>query len=440
MKKRMVSLLLTFAMLLSMVIIPASAEGESAPLTFSTVSFTEATTTFGTEIASAATNEVFAVKIKISNPNDTDFYAKALDLWMQYDESTLEPYSYKSGRTTVGPVVQVQDDFFSVEATVQNGLAKLSGASSSGTWLEAKGGTYDSTVIAYILFKVKADAERCNLAFSVTGDNNKILGTATEAGTDQLPMPGVSFEGITTSVTIDGAAPTLKEVTLNANTVTVAGGETDAQTIQATAASAKGTDLTTSVAWSVLPADGGVSIDAAAGVITVDNKAKAGNYTITAEPKDGKVQGDAQTATLKVVRDRQPGYIYYSLESKTVEIPVQGTHTANISTGVYDQFGEIMDDASVTFDYSELNNISGIRVQQDGNRLSVSVTPDAKNPIKDSRTYTINVSYEGLEDRNVQLTIRRGKSVPTRIAVSDIKAVEIPTDGSAVTRPVAFNL
>ena len=305
MKKRMVSLLLTFAMLLSMVIIPASAEGESASLTFSTVSFTEATTTFGTEIASAATNEVFAVKIKISNPNDTDFYAKALDLWMQYDESTLEPYSYKSGRTTVGPVVQVQDDFFAVEATVQNGLAKLSGASSSGTWLEAKGGTYDSTVIAYILFKVKADAERCNLAFSVTGDNNKILGTATEAGTDQLPMPGVSFEGITTSVTIAGATPTLQTVTLDgiAEKEVRVNGTDEVTPIKLKAASLKGTDLTASVEWSVSPADGGVSIDAAAGVITVANNAKAGDYTIKAEPKDGKVQGGAKSATLTVVRE-----------------------------------------------------------------------------------------------------------------------------------------
>ena len=350
MKKRMVSLLLTFAMLLSMVIIPASAEGESAPLTFSTVSFTEATTTFGTEIASAATNEVFAVKIKISNPNDTDFYAKALDLWMQYDESTLEPYSYKSGRTTVGPVVQVQDDFFSVEATVQNGLAKLSGASSSGTWLEAKGGTYDSTVIAYILFKVKADAERCNLAFSVTGDNNKILGTATEAGTDQLPMPGVSFEGITTSVTIDGAAPTLKEVTLNANTVTVAGGETDAQTIQATAASVKGTDLTTSVAWSVSPADGGVSIGADTGVITVANNAKAGEYTITAAPKDDKVQGEAKSATLTVVRATPAAATIKISRSGNDDVAIPGVNAkaaeAKFSFTVRDQYGDMFSASS----------------------------------------------------------------------------------------------
>lgn len=427
MKKRMVSLLLTFAMLLSMVIIPASAEGESAPLTFSTVSFTEATTTFGTEIASAATNEVFAVKIKISNPNDTDFYAKALDLWMQYDESTLEPYSYKSGRTTVGPVVQVQDDFFSVEATVQNGLAKLSGASSSGTWLEAKGGTYDSTVIAYILFKVKADAERCNLAFSVTGDNNKILGTATEAGTDQLPMPGVSFEGITTSVTIAGATPTLQTVTLDgiAEKEVRVNGTDEVTPIKLKAASLKGTDLTASVEWSVSPADGGVSIDAA-GVITVDNKAKAGDYTITAAPKDDKVQGGAQSATLTVVRDRKPGYIL-PLESKTVEIPVAGTNTVNLITGVYDQFGEKLDGKIPTFDCSELNEIPGISTKLQDNVLSVSVGPDAKNAIPSSKTCTIKMSYEGLADVSVQLTIRR--------AAAEVKSVEINGGADTIAVP-----
>ena len=439
MKKRMVSLLLTFAMLLSMVIIPASAEGESAPLTFSTVSFTEATTTFGTEIASAATNEVFAVKIKISNPNDTDFYAKALDLWMQYDESTLEPYSYKSGRTTVGPVVQVQDDFFSVEATVQNGLAKLSGASSSGTWLEAKGGTYDSTVIAYILFKVKADAERCNLAFSVTGDNNKILGTATEAGTDQLPMPGVSFEGITTSVTIDGAAPTLKEVTLNANTVTVAGGETDAQTIQATATSLKGTDLTTSVAWRVSPADVGVSIDAA-GMITVDNKAKAGEYTITAEPKDGKVQGEAKTATLEVVRDRRAAQITFvadnpSGNSSSITIPGTGVEAKEwtLTAAVFDQFETGMNDLQVTFSYDNaLDNVSGVTVNTNTrNTLSLTVPSAAATSIPSSQDFTITASYTDGSNINISntftLTIRR--------AAAEVKSVEINGGADTIAVP-----
>ena len=423
MKKRMVSLLLTFAMLLSMVIIPASAEGESAPLTFSTVSFTEATTTFGTEIASAATNEVFAVKIKISNPNDTDFYAKALDLWMQYDESTLEPYSYKSGRTTVGPVVQVQDDFFSVEATVQNGLAKLSGASSSGTWLEAKGGTYDSTVIAYILFKVKADAERCNLAFSVTGDNNKILGTATEAGTDQLPMPGVSFEGITTSVTIDGAAPTLKEVTLNANTVTVAGGETDAQTIQATAASAKGTDLTTSVAWSVWPADVGVSIDVAAGVITVDNKAKAEDYTITATPKEG----EAKSATLKVVRETAVATTITISRSGNGDVAIPGVNAAaaeaKFSFTVRDQYGDMFSPSSSTFIWKSNSTDPHIKTSW-GPDCGVLTVEAGAQPA----TVKVWLEYGNVKSNEVTVNVVK--------APSEVASVEITTNATPDAVPL----
>ena len=430
MKKRMVSLLLTFAMLLSMVIIPASAEGESAPLTFSTVSFTEATTTFGTEIASAATNEVFAVKIKISNPNDTDFYAKALDLWMQYDESTLEPYSYKSGRTTVGPVVQVQDDFFSVEATVQNGLAKLSGASSSGTWLEAKGGTYDSTVIAYILFKVKADAERCNLAFSVTGDNNKILGTATEAGTDQLPMPGVSFEGITTSVTIDGAAPTLKEVTLNANTVTVAGGDTAAQTIQATAASVKGTDLTTSVAWSVSPADGGVSIDAA-GVITVDNKAKAGDYTITAAPKDDKVQGGAQSATLTVVRETAVATTITIFRRGNGDVAIPGVNAAankaEFGFTVRDQYGDMFSASST---WKSDSTDSHIKISW-GSDCGVLTVEAGAQPA----TVKVWLEYGDVKSKEVTVNVVKAPSEVASVEITNnVTEENVPLKGGQFTR------
>ena len=232
------------------------------------------------------------------------------------------------------------------------------------------------------------------------------------------------------TIAIKGVTPTLSTVTLpeGSDTVTVTGSG-ESQTIQATAASLKGTDLTTSVAWSVLPADVGVSIDAA-GVITVDNKAKAGNYTITAAPKDDKVQGEAQSATLTVVRDRKPGHIL-SPESKTVEIPVQGTHTANISTGVYDQFGEIMDDASVTFDYSALDNVSGVTVTRQNNMLSVAVGPDAKNAIPSSQNYTIKMSYEGLEDRNVQLTIRRAAAEVKSVVIDGAATIAVPTKAEA---------
>ena len=304
---------------------------------------------------------------------------------------------------------------------LKDGVAVINGATLAGVKL-VSGAT---VVFGKIAFKVDDKAEKALSAFSfdVSGKNRTSDKSETELTVDATAVAPIS---------INGATPTLTSVSLpeGSDTVTVTGSG-DSQTIQATAASVKGTDLTTSVAWGVSPADGGVSIDAAAGVITVANNAKAGNYTITAEPKDGKVQGEAKTATLEVERDRQPGYIYYSLESKTVEIPVQGTHTANISTGVYDQFGEVMVGKIPTFDCSELNEIPGISTKLQDNVLSVSVGPDAKNVIPSSQNYTIKMSYEGLEDRNVQLTIRRAAAEVKSVVIDGDDTIAVPTKAEA---------
>lgn len=457
-KKRLLSFALALSMVLSLVTVPSMAVGENVPtITLKPVEFsvTDEIGYLDRDVAKQSVNigDAVAIKVVFSNTTAEDIELQGYSNAVCYDASVFELYSQsysytdKKGnekKATVGPIIRddntdVPGSWSGVDNTGNAGIAIWNGTGVESLSVSA----HESAVLGILLLKVKEDATIEAADYGVYFDQTEGSSYVKQKqGDSDEIIAGMDYSSDNrATVHVNGATPTLTSVSLpeGSDTVTVAGSG-DPQTIQATAASAKGTDLTTSVAWSVSPADGGVSIDAAAGVITVGNKAKAGNYTITAAPKDGKVQGDAQTATLTVARDRQPGYIYYSLESKTVEIPVAGTNTVNLNTGVYDQFGEIMDDASVTFDYSELNNISGIRVQQDGNRLSVSVTPDAKNPIKDSRTYTINVSYEGLEVKTVQLTIQRGKSVPTRIAVSDIKAVEIPTDGSAVTRPVAFNL
>lgn len=428
--KRFFALVLAVSMALSLVTLPANAETEAGDAF-----------TITADKASASVGDT--VKININANHNPGVTALGINVFYKSDLLTCTNASFSktaSGEPTVwANFKQTLDE--DAGQTVQNvkneNSLNISDARKNAGWALA---TISFTVlntafsadgtVGSLTFEVAKDLESCSVAIEV-----EVEAVAADGKTQLVVSPTDS------AIAITGATPTLQTVTLDglAEKEVRVNGTDEVSPIKLTAASAKGTDLTTSVAWSVSPADGGVSIDAAAGVITVDNKAKAGDYTITAAPKDDKVQGEAKTATLEVVRDRKPGHIL-SPESKTVEIPVAGTNTVNLITGVYDQFGEVMNDASVTFDYSELNNISGIRVQQDGNRLSVSVTPDAKNPIKDSRTYTINVSYEGLEVKTVQLTIRRGKSVPTRIAVSDIKAVEIPTDGSAVTRPVAFNL
>ena len=422
--KRALSLLLTIAMLSSMVYLNISAEGS---LEY----------TISTDLATANADAFLVATIGIQNKTASDATIGCGQFELAYDSKVLQPAATggkpfkRDSYTTDDTTIDDEGIKWSVtysDQTAGSILVAITANSGDSYTLDKDG----SMSLVKISFKVLSDVESAptTIRFNTSAQNLIFTEDA------NVPFENVTATS-TASVTINGTTPKLKDVALSQPSVTVTGSG-DPQTIQATATSLKGTDLTTAVAWSVSPADGGVSIDAA-GVITVDNKAKAGDYTITAAPKDGKVQGEAKTATLTVVRDRKPGRIL-PLESKTVEIPVAGTNTVNLITGVYDQFGEVMAGESVTFDYSALDNVSGVTVTRQNNMLSVAVGPDAKNAIPSSQNYTIKMSYEGLEDRNVQLTIQRGKSVPTRIAVSDIKAVEIPTDGSAVTRPVAFNL
>ena len=441
-------------MVLSLIVLPASAETANVPsVTMQAMTFTEGVASPEEKDSVdrvSQDNPVFMVKMLFTNTTADTITVGSYYQEISYDSTIFELYHFDSslGLGQIGPVAfplakheHSLGNGWSLEVntTAQN-VVSWGGMKGEGVAVESG----KSVCLGYLMLKLKDGVESGNydISFVQPGSDGKAVSKVSQINADKsvTEISGIDFSATNKAVIpVAGATPTLTSVSLpeGSDTVTVTGSG-NSQTIQATATSLKGTDLTTSVAWSVSPADGGVSIDAA-GVITVDNKAKDGNYTITAEPKDGKVQGEAKSATLKVERDRQPGYIH-APESQTVEIPVDGTKTANIITGVYDQFGEVMVGKIPTFDCSELNEIPGISTKLQDNVLSVAVGPDAKNVIPSSQTYTIKMSYEGLADVSVQLTIQRGKSVPTRIAVSDIKAVEIPTDGSAVTRPVAFNL
>lgn len=419
--KRALALLLTVAMTLSCIVLPASAETEpTAPCTIS-LSNAEATVT-------AEKGSDVTVNVDISGLGDGEGW-NALTLYAYYDSAIL---TYKK---------QVPGDAFKkARDAVQDEGGAVSSQVSAGRDIQDADHDGDKDEYCISIASVATNAESdparmtgngtlWTLTFTVKEDLEsqtlplKLVCLKATVNEDTTAMPA-TVDG---TIAVKGVTPTLTSVTLpeGSDTVTVAGGDTAAQTILATAASLKGTNLTTSVKWSVDPADGGVSIDAA-GVITVDNKAKAGDYTITAAPKDDKVQGDAQSATLTVVRDRKPGYIL-PLESKTVEIPVAGTNTVDLITGVYDQFGEKLDGKIPTFDCSELNEIPGISTKLQDNVLSVSVGPDAKNAIPSSKTYTIKMSYEGLADVSVQLTIQR--------AAAEVKSVEINGGADTIAVP-----
>ena len=117
------------------------------------------------------------------------------------------------------------------------------------TWYDGSSVNHTVTsgqTIAKLYFSAVADIEKCdtNLSFAAPDQKTNIIGYYDT----QNQNYAISDSAVDT-VAVPGAIPTLKEVTLAQNTVNVAGGDADVQTVQATATSAKGTDITSKVAW-----------------------------------------------------------------------------------------------------------------------------------------------------------------------------------------------
>ena len=173
-----------------------------------------------------------------------------------------------------------------------------------------------------------------------TGGSTSVSGTTTTpttpGGQDDA---GAGQDGgeVTTS---PAQSVKLDHITLSSSSVIVTGGDSAAQTVTATAySSAENTTAidNSKITWSISGNEGsGVRIDSA-GKITVDAKAKAGNYTVTATAKtdtnttetqtaDATVTGTA-TATLTVARhgEHVATSVIVSDGAASLEIPSDDT-------------------------------------------------------------------------------------------------------------------
>ena len=354
MKKRILSFLLAFSMVLSLIPAVGFAEdgNKLAVLAINKID-TETCTVTDEAVDSAKPGDVIALTIGVKAGSSNisvagyqfqlNFDGGIFALWSQtthnknaFYKKVFSTANIESDATLWSePTGGRGDDYISLATTYVDSTEDYTSLNYNVT----ANGTMDLVQIA---LQVKADVESCATKFEFDSTYETLLVYYANAKSDQVSE--LTFEREATALTINGVTPTLTSVSLpeGSNTVTVAGSG-DPQTIQATAASAKGTDLTTSVAWSVAPADAGVSIDAA-GVITVDNKAKAGEYTITAAPKDDKVQGGAQSATLTVVRETAVAttITIFRRGNSDVAIPGVNAEAAEVvfSYMVKDQYGD----------------------------------------------------------------------------------------------------
>lgn len=450
MKKRILSFLLAFSMVLSLIPAVGFAEdgNKLAVLEINKID-TETCTVTDEAVDSAKPGDVIALTIGVK-AGSADIGVAGYQFQLNFDGGIFALWSqtthnknafYKKVFSTANiesdatlwsePTGGRGDDYISLATTYVDSTEDYTSLNYNVT----ANGTMDLVQIA---LQVKADVESCATKFEFDSTYETLLVYYANANSDQVSE--LTFERETTALTINGVTPTLTSVSLpeGSDTVTVTGSG-DSQSIQATAASLKGTNLTTSVAWSVLPVNAGVSIDAA-GVITVANDATAGKYTIKAEPKDDKVQGGAQSATLTVVRDRRAAQITFvadnpSGNSSSITIPGTGVEAKEwtLTAAVFDQFETGMNDLQVTFSYDNaLDNVSGVTVNTNTrNTLSLTVPSAAATSIPSSQDFTITASYTDGSNINISntftLTIQR--------AESEVKSIEIKDGADTIAVP-----
>ena len=243
-----------------------------------------------------------------------------------------------------------------------------------------------------------------------SSSNYTDIDTAETNGTLNVVSTGVSLSQY--EVTVDG----LKGASVNA-----------------TAFDASVNDITGSVTWSVEPQNSGVSISG--NTITVDAKAKSGNYTITATGNDS-IFGEGQNSAFAVlsvaraesvpsqIQGNEPGASF----DPNLEIPADnaGDKTVQFSINVWDQYGDLIENPQVKWELLP-NNVQGVSLSNNG---LLTITNDAKNSsINTTGTkFTINAYCGKLGPVATDVTVKRADSVATSVEI--YKGEEVVTSDS----------
>ena len=383
------------------------------------------------------------VDIDISGLGNADGWS-ALTFYVYYDSDVLTYKKWAPGSAYTAAKSAIEAESGTVSATIR---AEKDAQDANGNQ------NYDEMCVGVAVTATDMNSDPAKM----TGNGTywKITFTAKEdLESQELPLKLVCiktvFNGDSTvlpttkdgSITINGVTPTLDTVALNENTVTVDG--TNGATVNAKATSAQGTNLTDMVNWTVAPANSGVSIGNA-GVITVAKNAKAGEYIITATPKNGSSQGEAKSATLKVTRTTS---VAASLELSYPDSSKLGTEALSIpaETKVLDQFG---DDFTASVEYTispNVDDIEGVTFNTENGSLSVEPKAAASIPLE-GKTFTVTAKVSGTEiSKQATITITRDEFTTEKISIvqpTDTSVV-IPTanstDASEHGKPATYQL
>ena len=468
--KRYISLLLTAAMLLSLLIVPASAEG-TPEMELQVLSFTEnlGAIVEGQPLNSAKPEDLLAVKVLFNNKTENTINFGGYAIQIEYDKDLFTPYSYnyeEEGFTsTAGPVIysKLIQRFANESNAKKEGLCEWTGGIASPLPID----TNKTLVLGYALFKVKADVESTTTEFKFSNNSEKnfIASSKPEQGgvSDVDYVKGVSFNAVA-SLTINGVAPELDYVEVTdatGNVLAYSKSETekytkelrlDAVTLDSNtshtyfvkAYSKKGTDITDQVQWSISH-DPTKTVGAQLDETDKENKV----VKVTIPEKGGSPKGvtlSEITAKMPEAETRKTAKILYrradsiptsaniSLrEGSSASLQVPGTDAADVTAQfdavVYDQFGEDITGTALGSSckwYVESANAgststSGISMNYSTGLLTVS--SNALSTVQNGNTnYTVFIradrSAGGKRVGTYPITVSLSDRIPTSIVIS----------------------
>ena len=478
MKKRLMSLLLTAAMIVSMVVVPTAA---ADPVTVSVDS------------VSGQPGETVTVGINLENLTD-DEYIGAFQIDIAFDTDVLESVAIKDGRKEV-QILQNKEfwEGGTFQSTLKTDVISLGAMNSDGwpgsgkvgemqfkikddvsveeteltvtlkkiTLLEMDNSQTDITAnitakagIIDIIYPVTAttgDPEQktvtsavLNGSYTKNVDTAEVTASGIKWGTAENALTntadfgaevtaaqgatiyyqayatvgGVNYVGEIKSIVLAG--PTATAIAISGADSIEVTFEDNTTAYTAAVKDQFGGDFETTVEWSLVDAPAGVSISDA-GVVTVTKAAQSGNVTVKA------VAGTAEPAT-KTVAIKRPAPVVDAItitDVAAVSVPTAAVGSATVeltATGV-DQFAETIVLDNVQWSISAAEGVS-----INGNVITVT-NKAAAGPV------TVTANVNGVTD-TFELTIKKDASVPTTVSFKDgdNATISIPTNDTPNTR------
>lgn len=405
--KRLISFILTLAMISSLVVVPVSAVDEGVTLGFTDGAWTEIDGT-----------NYYTVGVTLSGESSvTGFYSS--EIYVRFDKNVLSFVMAEKGEIPKAnnklnkPTYDISFTEPDENSANRNGFIPIIFSESNAV----NHVTPDGTTIVTLYFVVAdVEVEKCNTTLNFdAGSKQNIVGYY-QNGNKNYTIHGDAV----TTVSVDGATPTIKTVSLDNPSVTVNG--TNGATVKATATSAKGTDLTKNVAWTVSSRNGGTGVSISPdGTITVAKNAAADTYTIMAEGKNATAVGSADAILTVTRQTAQAKTVTISGGVDSLDIPTTETVDTTFTAAVTDQYGDTMNGE---IEWSISPKITGVSIA-DG---KVTVSADAKNAIADSQAFTVTAK-SGSVTASKTINVKREKSVTKRLSIAYADSATVPADG-----------